>query len=148
MTDLLAQLPYEEPFRFIDEILSVDGESIQGSFRFREDLGFYRGHFRDFPITPGVILTETMAQIGLVAFGLYLMKTGEKDRVPRDKDLFPLLTSSQVEFYRKVLPGNRVIVKSRKIVFRHGRLKCAVLMEDEAGNRIAEGTLSGLLAKL
>ena len=48
-------------------------KKLVGAYRFREDEFFYRGHFPGRPITPGVILIETMAQIGVVAFGMYLL---------------------------------------------------------------------------
>jgi len=66
-----SKLPYSSPFLFVDELITVDENSIVGNFTFNEDLDFYKGHFKDNPVTPGVILTETMAQIGLVALGIY-----------------------------------------------------------------------------
>ena len=70
--EILARVPQQEPFRFIDEITELDDEHIVARYRFREDADFYRGHFPGNPITPGVILVETMAQAGVVALGLYL----------------------------------------------------------------------------
>ncbi|MCK7510745.1 MAG: hypothetical protein MZV70_46225 [Desulfobacterales bacterium] len=71
--EVLDLVPQQAPFRFIDEIISLDEQQIVGAYRFREDEYFYRGHFPGRPITPGVILIETMAQIGVVAFGMYLL---------------------------------------------------------------------------
>ncbi|RZM23479.1 MAG: beta-hydroxyacyl-ACP dehydratase, partial [Pedobacter sp.] len=62
--EILSHLPYTEPFLFVDELLDIDENGATGTFTFREDLDFYKGHFKDHPVTPGVILTETMAQIG------------------------------------------------------------------------------------
>ena len=69
--EVLSLIPQQYPFRFIDGILEMDEEHIVGTYRFREDEYFYRGHFPSQPITPGVILIETMAQTGVVAFGIY-----------------------------------------------------------------------------
>ncbi|MBN2397434.1 MAG: beta-hydroxyacyl-ACP dehydratase, partial [Deltaproteobacteria bacterium] len=66
---VLEMVPQMPPFRFIDDILEMDGDHIVGAYRFREDEYFYRGHFPGRPVTPGVILIETMAQTGVVAFG-------------------------------------------------------------------------------
>ena len=71
--EIVSLVPQQAPFRFIDEIISLDEENISGAYRFKEDEFFYKGHFPERPITPGVILIETMAQIGATAFGIYLM---------------------------------------------------------------------------
>ena len=86
MAQVLAAVPQQEPFRFIDEILEMDTEHIVGAYRFKEDEYFYRGHFPGRPITPGVILVEAMAQTGVVAFGLYLvMEQGRAGVLEKEK---------------------------------------------------------------
>jgi 3-hydroxyacyl-[acyl-carrier-protein] dehydratase len=72
--EILKKLPYSYPFLFVDELLSVDENGAVGTFIFNENLDFYKGHFKNNPVTPGVILTECMAQIGLVCLGIYLIK--------------------------------------------------------------------------
>ena len=54
---ILDLMPYAEPFRFIDEISSVNEEGITGFYTFQSHSDFYKGHFPGFPLTPGVILT-------------------------------------------------------------------------------------------
>lgn len=70
--EIVTYLPYTDPFLFVDEILEVDDEKIVGVYTYKPSLDFYKGHFKDHPVTPGVILIETMAQIGLVCLGIYL----------------------------------------------------------------------------
>ena len=60
--EVLALLPQQEPFRFLDEILELDSDHIVARYTFRRDADFYRGHFPGNPLTPGVILVETIAQ--------------------------------------------------------------------------------------
>ena len=72
---ILSILPYSKPFLFVDKILEIDLNSIVGEYTFSADHDFYKGHFKDNPITPGVILTECMAQIGLACLGIYLIST-------------------------------------------------------------------------
>ena len=71
--EVLAAIPHQEPFRFIDEILELDEDHIVSRYRFRPESDFYRGHFPGNPVTPGVILIESMAQAGIVALGIYLV---------------------------------------------------------------------------
>jgi 3-hydroxyacyl-[acyl-carrier-protein] dehydratase len=47
--EVLSLVPQQPPFRFIDEIISLDDEQIIGAYRFREDEYFYRGHFPAIP---------------------------------------------------------------------------------------------------
>jgi 3-hydroxyacyl-[acyl-carrier-protein] dehydratase len=70
-TDLIARLPYQKPFLFVDELLHIDENGVEGTFTFDENLEFYKGHFKTKAVTPGVILIETMAQIGVVCLGIF-----------------------------------------------------------------------------
>jgi 3-hydroxyacyl-[acyl-carrier-protein] dehydratase len=60
---ILDRLPYTKPFLFVDELLCVDEKSAEGLYTFPTDAYFYQGHFKNNPVTPGVIFTECMAQI-------------------------------------------------------------------------------------
>ena len=55
----------------------------EGFYTFKEDEYFYQGHFKDNPITPGVILTEVMAQIGVVCLGIYLLKRSRFQKIEK-----------------------------------------------------------------
>ena len=125
----------------MDELSFVDENSIEGNYTFTEEEFFYAGHFPGQPVTPGVILTECMAQIGLVCFGIYLL---QKDGIVIDESRMPLFTSSNIQFYKKVLPGDKVFVKAEKTVFRHSKLRCLVSMKDAANNLICDGNISGM----
>ncbi len=146
--EVLALVPQQEPFRFIDEIISLDEAEITGAYRFREDEFFYRGHFPGRPITPGVILIETMAQIGATAFGIYLLACQKKMR-PAAMDMPLSLFSSVdgVEFNGMVMPGERVIVKGKKNYFRKGILKVDTTLERENGEIVCLGTLTGVMVE-
>lgn len=143
--EVLDLVPQQEPFRFIDEIIALDEEQIHGAYRFREDAFFYRGHFPDRPITPGVILIETMAQIGVVAFGMYLMACQKNVRPSQMKSPLSLFSlADNVEFRGIVSPGERVIVKGKKIYFRKGAIKVDLIMERENGEVVCLGKLAGM----
>ena len=57
-------LPHREPFLFVDEIVRADPEKIIARHVFTEKEFFFSGHFPQYPVVPGVILIETMAQSG------------------------------------------------------------------------------------
>ena len=96
----------QEPFRFIDEIVELDEEHIVATLHvLAKDADFYRGHFPGNPITPGVILTETMAQAGVVAFGIYLVYALETSLERSGARCSPIFTDANVDFTGAVLPG-------------------------------------------
>jgi 3-hydroxyacyl-[acyl-carrier-protein] dehydratase len=135
---IIKRLPYDEPFLFVDEIHEASDEGVRGSFTFRKELDFYSGHFKETPVTPGVILTECCAQIGLACFALFLIK----DSVART---IMVLSSSEMEFYQPVYPGERVEVVSKKKFYRFGKLKCEVKMYNADKVLVCKGQLSGML---
>jgi 3-hydroxyacyl-[acyl-carrier-protein] dehydratase len=140
---ILGMVPQQEPFRFIDDILEMDAEHIVGGYRFRSDEYFYRGHFPGLPVTPGVILIETMAQTGVVAFGLYLSLIGGKQQPEAEKPVTLFTLAENVEFTGVVLPGDPVIITGRKIYFRGNQLKVNVSMATPDGKEVCSGVLAG-----
>lgn len=139
LNNIIAQLPYSEPFLFVDELLQADQNGVTGTYTFKEDLDFYKGHFKDNPVTPGVILTETMAQIGLVCLGIYLLNNDLK------KDTVIAFTSADIQFLKAVYPNEKVTVTSEKTFFRFGKLKCNVVMTNQAGQEVCKGIVAGMI---
>ena len=119
----------------------MDENEIVGNYTFGADLPFYAGHFKNNPVTPGVILTETMAQIGVVCLGIYMMKKSGSDM----EDIQIALTSSAVDYFKPVLPGEQVTVKSKKEYFRFNKLKCKVEMYNEAEELVCRGQIAGMM---
>ena len=138
---ILELLPFSPPFLFVDELFEVNEKGARGSYRFPEDSFFYKGHFKDHPVTPGVILTECMAQIGVVCLGFFLLKEEAVE------DCQISLSSTSIDFYLPVFPGERVEVISEKIFFRFNKLKCKVEMKNTEGKLICRGEISGMLNK-
>lgn len=139
--EIISKLPYSQPFLFVDEILEVDENGIRGTYTFDANHEFYKGHFKDNPVTPGVILTETMAQIGLVCFGIHLMNESENSIA----DVKIALTSSEVDFFKPVFPAEKVVVISKKVYFRFNKLKCKVEMLNEKQELVCRGTIAGMI---
>jgi 3-hydroxyacyl-[acyl-carrier-protein] dehydratase len=93
-------LPHREPFLFVDQIVRADKEKIIARHVFTEKEFFFQGHFPGYPVVPGVILIETMAQSG----GAGLRRLG----ILGGKDLFFLASVDKVKFRRQVRPGEEV----------------------------------------
>jgi 3-hydroxyacyl-[acyl-carrier-protein] dehydratase len=142
---ILSHLPYKSSFRFVDNILSMNEDEVIGEYTLKPDSFFYEDHFEGNPVTPGVIITEIMAQIGLVVFGIFLLLKGSEIKYLENDSLFPLLTSTDVSFYKMVLPGQKVTVISKKQYFRFGKLKCYIEMLDSSKEVVAKGMFSGVI---
>ncbi|WGD35875.1 hydroxymyristoyl-ACP dehydratase [Olleya sp. YS] len=138
---IISLLPYQHPFLFVDELTSISKETITGHYTFKKDAYFYEGHFKDNPITPGVILTECMAQIGVVCLGIYMLK----DEISKENKPQIALTSSQVDFFLPVFPGEKVTVVSEKEVFRFNKLKCKVKLFNKKNELVCRGQISGMI---
>jgi 3-hydroxyacyl-[acyl-carrier-protein] dehydratase len=139
---VLAAIPQREPFRFVDEILEIDDEHVVASYRWREDADFYRGHFPGNPVTPGVLLVESMAQAGVVALGIFLLaRYGSPADVEK---LVTVFTDASVEFSGLVRPGDRVRITGRKVFYRRRKLRSQVEMCLEDGSVVCAGVLSGM----
>lgn len=140
---ILGLIPQQPPFRFIDTLTHVSPDLIEGSYFFKKDEYFYKGHFPDLPITPSVILTETMAQVGLIPLGLvnYL----ENNQMNSLTGIKPIFTNSDVKFTKTVFPETKVTVVAKKIYFRLNRLKANVKLYNDRDQLCASGTLSGMI---
>lgn len=141
-TEILNLLPYSQPFLFVDELEEVTENGATGSYTFKVDEYFYQGHFKDCPITPGVILTETMAQIAVITVGIYL----GQEKIAKTFSMPDIaLTSTEINFHAPVFPGEKVTVSSQKKYFRFGKLSCDVQMKNSAGKVVCSGNISGIL---
>jgi 3-hydroxyacyl-[acyl-carrier-protein] dehydratase len=100
MNEIEKLLPHRDPFLFVNDIVQADEKNIIAKYIFTEKEFFFQGHFPEYPVVPGVILIETMAQSG----GAGLRKLG----VLGDDALFFLASVDKVKFRRQVKPGDEV----------------------------------------
>ncbi len=111
-------LPHRKPFLFLDKLLYSDQKRYVGEMTYGEDMWFFKGHFPEYPVVPGVILIETLAQCGgagLVASGI--VRNG----------LFLLIGVDNAKFRRQVRPNDKVRMEventkiGSRMVKQHGK---------------------------
>lgn len=140
--EIIEKLPYTKPFLFVDAIDEIKDDYIEGHYTFPADSYFYEGHFVGNPVTPGVILTECMAQIGLVCLGINILAAKDYDL---KSNAMVAMCETNVQFLAPVYPDEKVIVKSELQYFRMHKLKCTVNLYRANGEKACKGTLSGML---
>lgn len=117
--DIESLLPHRKPFLFVDSIDSYDEKGCVCTRKFTDEDFFFKGHFPQYPVVPGVILIETMAQAGGAALSL--------QKVFDEGSLFFLGTVNNVKFKHQVRPGDTVRLEienkrvSKKMVVQAGK---------------------------
>jgi len=103
-------IPYDEPFLWVDEIENIEGDTIVGYKQTFATDAYFKGHFTDFPIMPGVLIVEGIAQTGTV---LLRKKIGESHK---QKHLLAYQVRSAF-FYKPIFPGDKIKYKVELLGF-------------------------------
>lgn len=133
-------LPHRQPFLFVDKIMEISDEGIVGVKNVSMNEEFFRGHFPDAPVFPGVIQIEAMAQVG----GIFALS-----KVPDPENYLTYFMSiDKVKFKNQVMPGDTIVFKLSLITpIRRG----IVHMRGEAFVRekqVMEAEMMAMLAKV
>ncbi len=100
-------LPHRFPFLFVDELVEVSEKRTVGTRFFGPDEPFFQGHFPGYPVVPGVILIETMAQCG----GAGLREIG----ILEEGVIFVLGTVEKAKFRSQVRPGDTAVIEVENV---------------------------------
>lgn len=95
--DIKGIIPHREPFILVDEVLEKDDTHIIALKHVRADEDYFRGHFPDMPVMPGVLIVEAMAQAGAI---VALAKPENQGKIAFFAGI------DKVRFKRSVFPGD------------------------------------------
>ena len=98
INEIRAILPHRYPFLLVDRIVEMEPERIVGIKQVTLNEPFFQGHFPDFPVMPGVLIVEAMAQ----AAGVLVLKS----MPDRANKLVLLVAIENARFRRPVIPGD------------------------------------------
>jgi len=107
--EIKKYLPHREPFLFVDTVTKLNNEkNIEGTVTFPSNSFFLEGHFPERPIVPGVIIVESLAQLG----GILIYKSFEKDLIGKDPALIAI---EAAKFKKPTLPEEKLIIKAELV---------------------------------
>jgi beta-hydroxyacyl-ACP dehydratase FabZ len=125
-------LPHRYPMLLVDRIVEIEDNRIVGLKNVSANEPFFGGHFPDYPVMPGVLIIESMAQVGAV---LLLRSVGE-----RDNKLVLFTTIEQAKFRKPVVPGDQLRVEMQVLKRRATVCKMSGKVTVE-GRLVAEAIL-------
>ena len=116
VTRIMEVLPHRYPFLLVDRVLEFEpGKRIVGLKNVTINEPFFRGHFPDHPIMPGVLIIEAMGQVG----GLLLMDSvGD----PQDKVVY-FMALNNVKWRKPVTPGDQILFEVEMVNLRRSVCK-------------------------
>ena len=139
LDEIKGLIPHRDPFLFLDKLFNIEKLSSATGYKlFNSNESFFKGHFPEKGVVPGVILVEMMAQTAaaLIAFSI-------KEET-FDKIVY-LMNISDTKFRRPVFPGDEVYAHVNALRSRGRVWKFNGVAKDRYKNIIAESTWSATI---
>ncbi len=98
-------IPYREPFLFVEGVEKMNENKIFGFYQTSKDDYYFKGHFVDFKIMPGVLVVEGLAQLSTI---LLREKIGENHKNYH----FLAYEVKSCQFFKPIFPGDKIILEA------------------------------------
>lgn len=123
-------LPHRYPFLLVDRVLEMTDKEITGIKNVTCNEEFFNGHFPNFPVMPGVLIVEALAQLSGI---MGILKTKERGEYKENMRTF-FTGINNVKFKKTVRPGDQLVLKSEYIKDKMGIwwFDCAAYVDGEA----------------
>ena len=105
--DIRAILPHRYPLLLVDRIVEIEEDRIVGIKNVTTNEPFFIGHFPEYPVMPGVLIVESMAQVA----GVLVLRHVED----RSRKLVLLASIEEAKFRRPVLPGDTLRIEMKTV---------------------------------
>jgi len=125
-------LPHRYPMLMVDRIVEISSDSIVGLKNVTVNEPHFTGHFPGFPVMPGVLIIEAMAQVAGILVGKLAPHT-------RGKVMF-LASVDEAKFRKPVVPGDQLRIEMKMLRLKHTVAKMQGLATVD-GQVVAEATL-------
>ena len=130
--DICAVLPHRYPFLMVDRIVEINDDNIVGLKNVTFNEPHFTGHFPGYPVMPGVLIIEAMAQVAGILVGKMAPHT-------RGKIMF-LASVENAKFRRPVVPGDQLRIEMKMVRLKHTVAKIQGIGTVD-GNVVAEAML-------
>ncbi|WP_297921483.1 3-hydroxyacyl-ACP dehydratase FabZ [uncultured Agitococcus sp.] len=128
IADIKALLPHRYPFLLVDRVTEIElGRSVKGYKNVTINEEFFGGHFPDYPVMPGMLILEAMAQIaGVLGF----LTSGKR---PIDGHIYLLVGTDNTRFKRQVVPGDCLTLHAEFVTSKRHihKFSCRAMVGDE-----------------
>jgi 3-hydroxyacyl-[acyl-carrier-protein] dehydratase len=128
IVEIMRYLPHRYPFLLVDRVFETDGQQfIRGMKNVSMNEPFFQGHFPGFPLMPGVLVIEALAQItSILAWKIF-------DTTPDGGQLIVFAGIDNARFRRQVVPGDTLLLEGRlvRLVRGIGKFEVRARVGDE-----------------
>ena len=125
-------IPYQEPFLFVEGVYEIKENEISGFYQTSPEDYYFKGHFVDFKIMPGVLIVEAMAQLSTILL---------RKKIGKDHKNYHFLAYDvrSCQFFKPIFPGDKIDLKAEVLAIyplpesenKIARIKAQAFVGDE-----------------